>query len=359
MKMSGVGCALAFLLLIGGVFSAETPASLNWGQLPPLPDADGFAGMFGGVGHDSLLVAGGANFPDRKPWEGGRKVWHDRVFALSASDGQWRVAGRLPRPLGYGVSVTADDSILCFGGSDAERHHADGFRLSWMNGQLEVSPLPALPTPCANMTWARIDRILYVVGGIESPGANGCLRTMWALHLDRLSEGWRELEPCPGPARMLAVSAVVENELLVFGGAGLSEAADGRPRRTYLQDAWRYSPAKRSWRRLANMPRPVVAAPSPAPVLDGCVYLLTGDDGSLVEFQPPEKHPGFPRQAMVYGVTENRWRPTVSVPFSRATAPTVFWKEGWVIASGEIRPGVRTPEMWILKTGPGKVRAPQ
>ncbi len=30
----------------------------------------------------ALLVAGGANFPDRMPWDGGTKVWHDAVYAL-------------------------------------------------------------------------------------------------------------------------------------------------------------------------------------------------------------------------------------------------------------------------------------
>src|SRR5215211_7728693 len=90
-----------------------------WTQLPPLPEPLGVAGAFAGVSGGALLVAGGANFPGRMPWEGGQKVWHDRVWVLESPEGLWREAGTLPRALGYGVSVTWRGSMVCVGGSDA------------------------------------------------------------------------------------------------------------------------------------------------------------------------------------------------------------------------------------------------
>ena len=54
-----------------------------------------------------------ANFPAKKPWEGGTKIWHDAVFVLERPDGAWQHAGKLPRPLGYGVSVTHKDALVC------------------------------------------------------------------------------------------------------------------------------------------------------------------------------------------------------------------------------------------------------
>src|SRR6188474_1845861 len=74
-------------------------SSITWRQITPLPDPRGYAGMFAGVAGGKLIVAGGANFPDTMPWEGGKKVWYDTVFVLDRSDGQWRIAGKLPRPL--------------------------------------------------------------------------------------------------------------------------------------------------------------------------------------------------------------------------------------------------------------------
>ena len=60
-----------------------TGAAGGWERLPSLPDREGFAGLFAGVSGGALLVAGGANFPDAKPWEGGKKVWYDTVFVRS------------------------------------------------------------------------------------------------------------------------------------------------------------------------------------------------------------------------------------------------------------------------------------
>src|SRR5688572_828371 len=79
---------------------------LKWKQLPPLPEPPGVAGAFAGVAQNALLVAGGANFPDKMPWEGGKKVWHDRIWLLDGPGGKWREVGKLSRSLAYGVTVT-------------------------------------------------------------------------------------------------------------------------------------------------------------------------------------------------------------------------------------------------------------
>ena len=60
--------------MAGSVLAAD---STGWSKLPSLPDKEGFAAMFAGLsvdhGGEILLAAGGANFPDKKPWEGDRK----------------------------------------------------------------------------------------------------------------------------------------------------------------------------------------------------------------------------------------------------------------------------------------------
>ena len=105
---------------------------------PPLSDPVGFAGPFVGVHGDALLVAGGANFPDRPPWEGGKKVWQDRVHVMTRggdSAWEWRTVGqRLPHPLAYGVSVTTPQGIVCAGGCDSDRSYAKAFRIRWHAG---------------------------------------------------------------------------------------------------------------------------------------------------------------------------------------------------------------------------------
>src|SRR5258706_10700944 len=112
--------ALALIgLTLTATISYSTETVLVWRQLPPLPDRVGFAGPFAGTSGGALIVAGGANFPDKMPWEGGRKVWYEAAFLLERTNGSWRSGFRLPRPLAYGVSVTTRDGVNCIGGSDA------------------------------------------------------------------------------------------------------------------------------------------------------------------------------------------------------------------------------------------------
>ncbi len=336
----------AFVLVLT-MATSLLAAEMNWSQLPPLRDAEGFAGSFAGVSDGALIVAGGANIDGDKWKEPFTKKWYDSVFVLAKPDGAWMQAGTLERPLGYGVSISADDSVLCLGGSDATRHYATSFRMRWKAGTLSRSLLPDLPRPCANACGALVGRTIYVAGGIETPAATAALRTFWALDLDAPEPRWRELEPWPGSARMLAVAAAHDGSFYLMSGAALSASADGKLVREFLRDAYRFTPGQ-GWERLANLPRPAVAAPSPAPVKDGRIFIVSGDDGANVTFQPVEKHPGFPRDTLVLDVRANSWSTLPVAPISRATVPVVEWLGRFVIPNGEVRPRVRTPEVWAL-----------
>lgn len=338
--------AIAFLMVPTTVASAaESCAALKWSQLPPLPDRLGVAGPFAGVSGGTLLVAGGANFPDKMPWEGGTKVWHDTVYALDQPDGRWRIVGRLPRPLGYGVSVSDADALVCVGGSDVTRHYADTFRLCLRGGQLVTKPLPPLPIPLANMSGAVISNVLYVAAGTETPGEQRATGRFFALALKASQPAWRELESLPGLPRLLATAAACDGAFHLFGGVALEPNAQGKIARVYLRDAWRYRPGE-GWSRLADLPTPSAAGPSPAPVVAGRVLLLGGDDGSHVGFQPLDQHPGFSKAILAYDPALDHWTEACEVPAPRATLPCVEWRGQFILPSGEARPGVRSPAVW-------------
>ena len=320
--------------------------SMTWSKLPTLPDVHGFAGPFVGTHNGALLVAGGANFPEKKPWEGGTKVWYDTVFVLERSDGEWRAAGKLPRPLGYGVSLSTKNGIVCIGGSDPTRHYADVFVMRWDSGELKMSSLPFLPKPCANFCGEMLGNTILVAGGIETPTSTNTLSTFWSLDLDSNNPRWQEREAWPGPARMLAVAAVQDNSFFLIGGTDLAGDANGKPVRRYLNDAYRYRP-EQGWARIADLPRPSVAAPSPAPAIGRTRFLiLGGDDGSLVDFKPAERHPGFPRNILAYDKTTDTWKSIGEMPAAQVTTNMTLWNGRFVMPTGEIRPGVRSPDVW-------------
>jgi N-acetylneuraminate epimerase len=323
---------------------------MNWTQLPPLPDKEGFAGMFAGVSGDALIIAGGANFPDKRPWEGGIKTWYDSVWMLASPDAEWKIIGKLPKPLGYGVSVTFGDEVICIGGSNAEGHHAECFAIQWKDGLLHTRNLPSLPQPCANMSGALVGSILYVAGGIRKPDALSAESTFWSMDLAQVHPSWTALPTWPGKERMLAVAGADAERFYIFSGAALHADKDGKPEREWLKDAYRYSP-RAGWEKLPDMPRIAVAAPSPAMLIDAhSLMLASGDDGSKVGFKPETEHPGFPRTALVFDSVTAIWKEGGPLPLSRATVPTTFWRGSFVIPNGEARPGYRTNEVWSFLT---------
>jgi N-acetylneuraminate epimerase len=337
---------LSAILFLASLVRGAEP--LDWQQLAPLPEPLGVAAPFAGGHGEVLLVAGGANFPHGLPWEGGKKVWHDRVWVLEKPNGTWRAAGRLPRPLAYGVSVSTPGGVVCVGGSDAGRHYADVFRLSWTEGALTTEPLPPLPIALAGACGALAGGTLVVACGSETPGEQSATNRAFAIDLCAAAPAWRELPPLPGRPRFLAASAAADGRWFVLGGAALAPDASGTLARVPLREAWSYHP-EQGWRQLADLPRPAVAAPSPAPWVNGRFWLISGDDGTRTGVAPAENHPGFPKTILAYDPARDHWTEAGATPAPRVTVPCVEWAGRFVIPSGEVRPGVRSPEIWTFR----------
>jgi len=337
-----------FLAMSAAAQMVPPPIEMKWDRLPSIPDREGFAGAFSGVSGGALIMAGGANIPGDKWTEPLVKKWYDSIFVLERPKGKWRAVSRLARPLAYGVSITTGDGLICLGGSDATRHYGEVFLLRWKDGALTRKALAPLPLPCANGCGALLGRTIYLAGGIETPAATVALHTFWSLDLDAPEPLWQELDPWPGPERMLAVSGAFEGSFYLFSGAKLTPDADGQPVREYLRDAYRFTPGH-GWTRIADLPRAAVAAPSPAPQTAAGLIIVSGDDGLNVTFQPIQKHPGFPQTALSYDAGRDVWQVLDSVPISRATAPAVEWRDHVVVPNGEVRPRVRTPEVWWVQ----------
>lgn len=354
------GRHIAVVTLMAASFTGCNPKkqpNLHWEQLPSIPDPEGFAGSFAGVVDGDLFVAGGANITGDRWAEPLQKKWYDSVFRLEKPGGTWqKISIKLPLTLGYGVSVTNNGVMFCIGGSDGVQHQDLCLTIHWNGEKFQVGQQWPLPRPCANACGALVGDRIYVAGGIETPDATVAMKTFWAdtYGLD-LRQDWEELDPWPGPERMLSVAGSVGGSFYLFGGARLKPGADGKPVREYLRDAYRFTPGK-GWKRIADMPRAAVAAPSPA-IVDGTrLLIVSGDDGSKVDFKPVSGHPGFPRDVLAYDTERDTWTVAGEVPFSRATAPVVEWQGRFVIPNGEVRPRVRTPEVWATELPGGGPR---
>lgn len=64
-------------------------------------------------------MLGGANFPDKYPWEGGVKTWWSTLYSYDLHMDKWTVYDDfLNSSLAYGVSICLPEGLLCIGGCD-------------------------------------------------------------------------------------------------------------------------------------------------------------------------------------------------------------------------------------------------
>lgn len=365
---------LAFCLCLTSVACSQT-----FHELSPISDAEGFAAPYVGVSDGRLLVAGGANFPDKPRWETD-KVWYDSIFVLDKPDGKWRkIPGKLPRPLAYGLSfnLLEDDrslasdiphGVLCIGGGDSQEHIAGCFILTLNKKRVSITDLPSLPASLANGTGVLHQGVVYLLGGLHAPTDTTAAKVFWKLNLTLPAEKrkWEELEPWPGAPRMLAIAGILENTLCLFSGTNLVKGEDGKVSRQYLQDGFAYDLTTQRWRPTASLPRPAVAAPTPAITTENSLLVISGDHGELASQTDTLKdaHPGFPASVLAYNLKQDSWSKAMDFPKQVGDDPTgdphggiwppvvtnvTVWQGYPVIVCGEVRPRVRSRRAFMVK----------
>lgn len=346
-----------FTTLNNSLAQENATSPLKWQTLPPIPDPIGYAGSFAGVSNHALIVAGGANFPDGgAPWTGSVKAWSDRIFVLEKPDGQWKEAGKLPQKLGYGVSVNWKNSLVIIGGSNEKGHSDQVLMLTYQNGAIKIAQLPQLPQPITNTCGVLLGNVIYIMGGITAADSKTAANNFWALDLNATHKEWQVLETWPGAGRMLSVAGASANSVYLFSGV---ELVDGQ--RKYLHDAYEYSVDK-GWKKLADLPHSVAAAPTPAFTNKQQLLIFGGDDGVEAPNAASlkEKHPGFSKQILGYNPTTNTWtkvgevltdqkadiitHPNHSI-WAPVTTTLTVWHGHVILPGGEVRPATRTPNV--------------
>ena len=124
--------------------------------------------------------------------------------------------------------MSTKDGVVCLGGSDcttALRGRVPVALGGWRSQDIAVA---ATAETVCQLLRALLGDTIYVAGGIETPASTTALRTFWSLDLGSASPRWRELEPWPGPERMLAVAAVQDGAFFLVSGAALLGGLPGQ-----------------------------------------------------------------------------------------------------------------------------------
>jgi len=350
---------------------AAAAGRLAWSPLPPLPDPIGVAGPFVGSHAGAVIVAGGANFaPADSPdlWTLPKR-WHATVHVLTGSPGAatWLAQPPLEEPVGYGAAATTPAGVACLGGDDGKAVSAAAFLLRWDPAARHVErvALPPLPAAVTSSAAACVGDHVYLVGGQSGLALETAVDACWRLVV--AGDGtWERLPPPPGGPRALPIvvslSVAGEPRLFVFGGRRLRPGTTGAAGIEPLADAAEFSPRRHAadpatgWRRLRPSPVPLMAGTAMS-LKGGQIAILAGDDGALIplEAADPEsvrRHPGFPKTARGYDPASDAWLDLGPIPANQVTTPAAAWGGGVVIASGEIRPRVRTPAVWHVRERP-------
>jgi solute:Na+ symporter, SSS family len=354
------GCLLGLLGILGCILqlraqSSSTGNQLHWEALPELPNPSGVAGPFAGVHEDALILAGGANFPT-PVWETS-KIWHDRIHVLTQDEEAftWHDGGTLAHPIAYGANVSLENGVVCMGGNDGQRTYRDVFLLQWDPKLKTITSekWPSLPEPCAHGQAVVIDQVIYLAGGQNNSTLASAMHNFWALDLSQQEnpEGfqWKVLPPWPGKGRAFNLTVAQHNGYndCVYVISGRQQEGDTIQ---FLKDMWEFNPTTTAWRPRSDAPRSVMAGTG---IGSGHshIFVLGGADGSLFHTADALKdtHPGFPKEALSYHTITDTWTSAGPMPANHVTTSALHWDDRIVIPSGEVRPRVRSPQIWSLK----------
>lgn len=370
-----------FFLFVSGCFGQEI-AKLEIIEVPSLPALEdgrpslGFAGMMGGSHNDVLIASGGANFPDGLPWEGGKKIYSNKIYILK--DGQWRLSKQsLPIPLAYGASVTIPEGVLVMGGEDQKLTRDTVFlmRFNGSTDQIEIVDYPPLPEPLAYSAAVLEDGFVYIVGGKNSKKS---VNSLYRLSLKEKSK-WEKLNDFPGDPRALHNAAVQDTKdsrkLFVIGGRNQIAGKKSKALSNYLS----YDFEESNWKNegdiiINNKPRVLMGASSETM---GSMHLMVYGGSDEVLFDKLENialklgaaqndtlaakliekrdnilntHPGFSKEILAYNAITEKWFVYDSLS-TQIPVTSLSFKENdeFFIISGEVSPGIRTPKIQKYK----------
>lgn len=375
--------------IMNATLNAQTSKSqsgtLKWKEIAPIPDPKatdglhlGLAGPVCGTVGDHIIVAGGANFPDGPPWQGGKKQYHDKVFAIKKNffgKTCWKAIKNsvLSMPIAYSANVSIDDALYSIGGENEGGQLKNVFKYQIVDEELMVTELPSLPIPITNASATIIGHTVYLVGGTSG---DKTLNTIFSLDLSVQEMNWNENSKMPlAVANAVVVAQKVNNEDIIFVIGGRYRTPN-QVLTTFSDQVLKYEPKKDIWSNndlvIKGGEKLRLAAGTGVKYKKNEILLIGGDIGTIYnrieafnhdidissdkeiltaqKKELLENHPGFYDKVFIYNVvTEECAEIGHTNKLPQVTTTAFYWKNQIVIPSGEIKPGVRTPSIMSLK----------
>lgn len=357
---------------------------LEWKKAAQLQNADssvslGFAGAINGVSNDVLIVTGGANFQDKMPWEGGKKQYSKEIHVLQKCNDTYswikNTQSTLPEPIAYCGSTSTDLGVVYVGGENENGLSNKAFILKWnaTKNEVEATSLPNFPVSITNIGLTHIGNVVYAIGGDEATKSSDLF-----LSLDLTSNNpeWKTLPKLP---IALANSVVVAQKdkdgihIYVIGGrtktsSGISDLHNTTFAFNIKKQIWESRSTISDGEHTTNF-----SAGAGVAVGNHSILIVGGDNGTvfhkietylslIAQTNSPEEkaklisdknvlntnHDGFYKGILLYDTLTNTWSKIGELPFlAHVTTTATMWNDKIVLSNGEIKPGIRTPDVML------------
>ena len=239
-----------------------------------------------------------------------------------------------------------------------------------------------MPLPLASVAFALVGRKIFVAGGItELTGSSQ--HVFFSMELsgdDPAAWKWEQLPGWEGPSRAFATgvsqSNGVHNCFYLFSGRSIENGGV-----EVLYDAHVYDPFSESWSLISDghsQEFPFMAGTA-FPLGASSIVFTSGADGTEMKkqiaiekqlaglhsrclegepfrdqlkmketelFNHLDFHPGFGNKVVVFNTITSELHVLDTLPGTgQLTTTAIAWDQSYIISSGEIRPGVRTPDI--------------
>lgn len=339
----------------------------------------GLAGAINGVSNNVFIVAGGSNFPDKLPWEGGKKVYYDNIFVLEKKGNQYewnkKVKSALPEPIAYCGITSTPMGIVYAGGENKNGISSKTFILTWnaAKNEIDTRPLADLPVALTNLALTHTGNVVYAAGGDEAKNSS---QRFFSLNLDDKNATWKSLPDVPialANAALIAQSGGNGENIYLIGGRTKTPSGISDLHHTVFV----FDVKKNEWKKCADISDGKnisnLSAAAGVAIDKNYILMVGGDNGvtfhkietyisQIAKTNSPEEkekltkeknslsihHKGFYKGLLLYDTKHSKWTNIGDYPFpAQVTTNGVKWGNDIVISNGEIKPGVRTPEVVV------------
>lgn len=360
--------------------------NVEWKVAAKLENADGsislgFAGPINGISNDVLIVSGGANFQDKMPWEGGKKHYSDEIHVLQKTNDKFiwnkKINSKLPEPIAYCGSTSTNSGVVCVGGENEKGFSKKSFVLHFNanKNEVDVTFLPDFPLAVTNIVLTHIDNVVYAIGGDEAKKSSSLF---FSIDLNSKLPEWKTLPELP-MALANAVAAVQKGKeglnIYVIGGRTKTASGISDLHNTTLA----FDLKKQVWKKCATISEGKKAtnfsAGTGVAVGNHSILIIGGDNGlvfhkietylsQIAQAKSPEEkerliieknilnttHKGFYKGILLYNTLTDKWTKIGELPFlAQVTTTATMWEEEIVLSNGEVKPGIRTPNIMLGK----------